>query len=1168
MAPTHPTSAYKGDVYGASNGVTEVTQSPFAEFFGTPLNGTQLPAYDQHSAETWTLPEALKGTNMVLRDITEHLVYSDENFYTGRVMPIRIVNTAKVSWRTTTYAPQRPTHVPELGVTRILRSGYRGGTATLERLGLGVYFENGFMHHPQGHQVFMDTMRQLAMSITEFAKFDVVHTLLTSNKDKLAWERKHGTYKNKRLEELFEDQLWMWACLQKSKNSIAKLDAKVTSWMRRWRGRADTWIFPPEVQIYLSLVPKERTDYYIAGSAGPGRVRDGLEAAVAVGGKDVFFARTYDIEEAGPIDLLSATAQIGEYNEMRDRERDSDYAQYRSKNRHIEIYDEDGDTLFEARLSWALDACQRFDARGELIVDGGEFAANTEDLGPAAERDVFTYLDEDTQRQTPARLFGQMEEAYFPAKDKINLARTAIAAVRRRWAEAGKSFDKAWQEGVALVDEIDALTYSPELVTAAQASAEGDTALIGAEGDDAAVDKASLVAGFQSYQGIKAIAKGKKDKAGVAKEFIKAVDDLTPALRDIFPGSYLLDPRFASSWWSAKGTLASPGDVFFENVVSRSRVPLFYMGAAEGLKADAADGAAYARVYAQQTSKQNARKGAAPAEPLPSLETFGALSPGAKEVAIAAAALLGGVGLLKDEASDVQTAIDRYMQVDTEIRRLVKGDWKAPKVSRAQLIEATLKMQQVFGNAAKLRALIANIFEEQLVSESGKKSSINYGDAKAYVRTKLLAGPALVRDIARRVAEGEKVEVLPASPGNPDAPIELGELRRMAARFAQNAAGGDVDDEYAYADKPASTFAPAFDGAIASELSPHVEHLALVIGGEIGGSDGGGAHDAYIGDAFEEENGGGGGGRYSRLAQQRRARRAGPIDEAKSEPMKRAFKNVQLAAGGDRLLAAIAHVYDFTPVRKIALERFIARDVLLPLAFIVARPHASYNMLTGVCCLSGPEMGEYFHAHGRFELGTDADVQATTGSYTYKSKAQVTNADHVLVARNIFANGTLGGLGKELFSPAKYALNSPHSGRESVFVLAVPYASHELNGQALSLSGVAELNGTGFALQARDKLDYVGVKFYNALWGWRSSLQNDESGALGVLDQLAEKVYKNLLCFRGLTTFFSPATQKFDVVSMGNGHWGKMTYPGCKAVRSGQLEAFEPENHFQGYIKV
>ena len=90
---------------------------------------------------------------------------------------------------------------------------------------------------------------------------------------------------------------------------------------------------------------------------------------------------------------------------------------------------------------------------------------------------------------------------------------------------------------------------------------------------------------------------------------------------------------------------------------------------------------------------------------------------------------------------DAQTAIDRYMQVDTEIRRLVKGDWKAPKVSRAQLIEATLKMQQVFGNAAKLRALIANIFEEQLVSESGKKSSINYGDAKAYVRTKLLAGP-------------------------------------------------------------------------------------------------------------------------------------------------------------------------------------------------------------------------------------------------------------------------------------------------------------------------------------------------------------------------------------------------------------------------------------------
>lgn len=1167
MAPLHPTTAYKGDVYGASNGVTEVTQSPWAEYFGTPLLGTQLPEYDPRSQETWTLPEALKGTNLRLRDVTEFLVYSDENFYTGRVMPIRIVNQAKVSWRTTTYAPQRPTHVPELGVTRILRSGYRGGSATLERLGLGVFFENGFMHHPQGQRHFTDTMRQLALSITEFAKFDVMHTLLTSNKDKLAWERKHGTYKNKRLEELFEDQLWMWACLQKSKNSIAKLDAKVTSWMRRWRGRADTWIFPPEVQVYLSLVPKERTDYYLAGASGPERVRDGLQASIAVGGKDVFFARTYDIEEAGPVDLLSATAQIGEYNEMRDRERDSDYSQYRSKNRHVEIYDEDGDTLYEARLTWALNACQRFDQKGELIVDGGEFAANTEDLGQEAERDVFTYLDGDSQRQTPIRLFGQMEEDYFPAKDKINLARTAVSAVRRRWNDSGKSLDKAWQEGTALVDEIDALGYSDELVAAAAASAEGSAVLIGDEAADATAAKArGLSAGFQSYQGLKAIAASGKEKANVAKEFVRAIDDLTPALRDIFPGSYLLDPRFASPWWSEKGSLASVGDVFFENAVARSRVRLFYVGDTSGSKDDEAAGVAYGRVYAQQLSKQSARQGGAKTAPLPTAEEFAAFSPGAKEVAIAAAALLGGVGLLKDELADAQPAVDRYVQVDTEIRRLVKGSWAAPKVSRAQLVEATLKMQQVFGNAAKLRAALANIFEEQLVSEPGKqKGSIQYGAEGAYKKTKLLAGPALVRQIAQRVADGKKVEVLPASPGNPEVPISLGELRRMAARFAQNAGGGDVDDEYADADKPASSLAPAFDASIASELSPHVEHLALVIGGEASAS--AGAQDAYLGDEFEE-NGGGGGGRYGRLAQQRRARREGPIDEAKSEPMKRAFKEVQRAAGGDRLLASVAHVYDFTPVRKLAFERFIARDVVLPIAFAVVRPHASYNMLTAICCLSGADMGEYFHAHGRFELGTDPDTQSTTGSYTYKSKAAVTNADHVLVARNIFSNGCLGGLGTALFTPEKYVLNGAHNGRESVFVLAVPYASNELNGQALSLSGVAELNGTGFSLQARNKLDYIGVKFYNSLWGWRSSLQNDESGALGTLDQISEKVYKNLLCFRGLTIYFSPSTQKFDVAQLGNGHWSKVTYPGCKAVRSGQLEAFEPENHFQGYIKV
>jgi hypothetical protein len=1141
---SQPYTSYQADAFGAANGVVAVSQSPWAEFFGQPRFTGNQSAYDVARRDTWTLPEAYAGQSVKMAQETEFMVYSDENFYTTRVMPMQIVAHANgVNWNVTEYANQMPTLVPELGVSRLLSSTKRSNSASFDRRGLSFFMEHGFMHTVEGRQHYVNTLKQLALSIIEFAKFDVIYTLLTSQHANLEWEKKFSVYKGKRLAELFANQIWMWACLQKFKNGATLLDTKISSWMERYKGLADTWIFAPQVQAYLQTVPSERIDYYKAGPAGPQRLIDGVRALTKIGTADAFFARSYDIDADGPKDILGAPAQIGEYAEMRDRERDTNYERYASKNRHVRIYDEDADGWFECKLQWALDECRRFDAKSGAVLEmSALYQPMIEGLGADARRDVFSFFNADAQRFEPVRLFGQMEEEYFPAADKLSLARTALAAARREWASANSAtFDQAYQQGLALVDEIDASTDVTPL---------GPNTFLGAE-YTAAAAPTTIPGGYQSYAGIKAIAAAKIDpadassdfvkKSKVAADFVKAIDSLTSKLGVYFPGSYVLDPKFASPWWSENGRVATAGDVFFENAIARARVPLFETtGTLAKPDKDAAKASktAFESAYKAYLARARTRQDKTSSGPIALPETLAAVDPSKYPLALAAAVLLSSVGVVADDTPRSKALFDNvYASI---LSKIVIPKFEGV-VSRDQLIEHVLEENPTAFRRDTLTQKIRGAFANITGDPENEGANIATADPK---RTTLLAGHAFMKKLYKDVRANKPLAFVPASPADPERPMSLAELRRAAAADALN--DDRMADEYADADAPASSLAPAFAGQIASELSTQVAHLALL---RTAGS--GASTTASIGAAYDD-----GGDEYMGVRPRLERRRAdGALSEAASAPMQRAWEKVRRLAGGDRLLAAVAHTYDFTPVRKIAFERMIANNIVLPLAFIIARPHATYNMLTAIKCLSGERMGAYLQQPGRFEVGDDVDVQAHIASYTYKSKAVVYDPKHVFVARNVFANGCLGGMGSRTFTE-RYAAGAEHTGRESIFVLAVPYASHEANGAPISLTGQAEVNGQGFSIARTNTVDYIGVEYYNARWGWRQALRGDETASFGALDGVSERTNINVLMFRGTAFYFDPQTQQFTELEHPNGHW-PTAYVGCRNVRNGDLAEFD-----------
>lgn len=1181
-------TSYTADAFGAANGVLAVSKQPWGEFFGSPPGTQRIKDYDIRSRSTRILPEAYEGQNEKLSQEAEFLAYTDQNFYTSVVMPFHLVEDANyVTWSKTIYDRQMPTLVPELGVSRILTNRRISKTASFVRRGMSYFFEHGFMETPVGRLNYQNTLKQMALNILEFAKFDVVHTLMTSQAANLRWERKFAVYKNKRLADLFANQIWMWACLQKVPNALQILDSRVTEWMAKYHGEADTWILAAPIQAYMQLVPAERIEYLRAGPAGPQRLQDGPRALTRIMTSQAFFARTYDIDASGSVDVLSSEAQIGEYNEMRDRERDTDYEGYVSKSRHIRIYNETANEWYECRLRWALEACQRFDAQGKLLGPSDAHDSNSDDL-KGADEDLFSYVDADTGARQQTRLFGHMEEAYFPAGDKLNLAKTAIAALSREYAKRGSTFESIWAAGQQLVDEIDraGLPTGDALARfTAALGASGTTPTLGADA------MTEIMPGLQSYEGLVAIS---KTAAGgpyqeTAALFVAAIKALVARLRTYFPGSYLLDGRFASPWWSQNNKIAAAETTFFENAVARARIPLFNLTRQVSTVADAegrtgasiASDATYARVYREQRAAAEKRRTAAGAVAEPAVLLPAAIgaawTPAQKRTAISAATLLAGVGTSKASAEQTKMLYTTVAQRIAERVGATAGqaqpaaagagggeeepaaapattvyDFGRTDVTAEALERDVLALKTPFGSTGDAIKTRLAAVAGQLVPDSTKQArNINYGEAyQGAGRTTLLAGPQLVRDLARAAAVDGNVNLpfVPASPNNPGSPMTYGELQRLGREWQDEAS--DVSEAMVDADAPASDSIPAFEGAIASELSLFTQHMPITLhsGARLGADMDYG--DGALGADFDDVVGG-------RSGRGRAPARDDAAAEAETAPMRRAWRNVRLAAGGNRLLAAVAHVYDFTPVHKLAFVRWIDNNIIVPIAFIIARPHAEYTMLSGIKCLAGERMGSYLHQPGKFELGDDVEVQSHTGTYTYKSKAFVKEENHVFVARNIFAAGCRGGLGVRLFDPRTYSPNGVHTGQDSIFVLAVPYASGEADGAPISLTGQADVNGQPYSIAQRKSLDYIGVSYYNKLWGWRDVLQADEAGGYGALDQVSDNRNKNTLCFRGQTFFYYRADGTFKVVQLGSGHWGRYVYLGCNAARNGEHVAFE-----------
>ncbi len=1032
---------------------------------------------------------------------------------------------------------------------------------------------------------------------------------------------------------MLENERWQWGILQQKKNGLDLLDAQLTERMNRFRGQADMWVFPPKIAMYLTIVPAEKTDYYLAGPAGPGRLADGPEGFTSFKGSRVFLTRTFEVDSRGPMNYMSSPYQIGEHYVMEDRNKYHNYKAYQSSDRDIQVYDEDTNVWHAITLEWALDNCQLFDADGALRpIDRTKFrdtfAKDNKEMA------MFTHHVDSNGQVQPVQYFGQINDKNTDARDIYNLAQTALNGM----GELGdsKTVAAVWKRGVELIEQMESIEYdaaTEAYLQALRAANGGGSNLEVSQANPKcptivdleewvpqphgtlalpARDSAwpfTVPPFMQSAAGFRAMADAHQ-RGGVgawnveafqaADDFSRLVSALVQSLRRIFPNNLVTDASFASSWWHRP----KAEDTLFENLIVNHRPPAWLATGTVGTTATPAEDAGAQGSALTDISKSSASYISQNITGLPA-----DLQSRVDNLVTNYRPVFSSVTDIRDNTKLEQelrrayvlktiTMVDTRGEGTTErsVRKLMNelapilntnenqsfaaigGLFDTAKFAKS-MSETSGILKPTKGRILRAYAQLEREFATVRASLTPENVDRFVGtipdiDVAGYRRAPLVFSPKMMSTLSQYITETQRSPLaMPSDLNSLDSVVTPSALYQYTN--ALRTGSGDKMHPY-------------MQTYTANRMELSVETTALVMNArnyyealQAAQSDTSSTVDLDDGMAEFDS--------AMNPSSFRRSKRSRPIGaHIDGKPHRRTGHGISTAVsdcvelagelvtpnfselftklGQEQphgLLRVVAQAYMFTPFHERALRSFVNNNVLFPMSFVVSRPHARYSALTGIKAKAGA--GTTYIGPSSFMVGDDAAIGVHLGTYNYYSASIVQRNENVYVAKAIYIDAYLGGMGVGLYEPDSYQPRQGNYGDGSVFVIAMPYneRAHHQNNQLpnpMSLTGNFEhLPIASFEVIDKSGLHYSTAYYYNKMWGWSSMGAREEIEESRHYSQDAAP--PNYVTYRG-HTWYRGVDGQFSVVSVGTGHWGPdATYIGCGEVRNGQLDIFTPQNY-------
>lgn len=545
--------------------ITDTTSKSaiFSPFFGEPPGGPiRTDPYERQANQNLALPDAYRGRSTYLGQAIEFQIRTEDDWYTGRMLPIREADTLSITWNKWTFDQHRTTRVPEEAPSRLITNRRSQTSRSMERQGIMFQLEHGFMKTQQGVDNYIYNLRQMAYAVSETNKQDVIMAYLNAKDVYMVWEKRHGHYNNRTIKQRLDMERDNWACVQKDEMGLSKLDAKSDEEMMKVHGRADTWLLPPKMQLFAKFQPHE-TDYYLSGKTWS---YDSKDTFGLIGNKRAYLMRQYDIDVSGLQDISIRERQIGQYYTMVDRysisRKDGD--EYTNEERSIIVYDEDMDRWHKLTLDLAIENANIWDADGKVEpIDG--LSENATNVPHEQDKEYdFLSMPLNAGKRAPVAFVGQLSEEALKTSSLIGIARTAI----KSFGMSEASLATVAQSLIQFMD----MNNSPLTVAQVTGLFDTDNALKSFDKIDTYMQ---MVPPGNQYQDFKASGLSAEQKI-IARQ----LDDtdykrFVRALRSVFRDSVFLDDKWVGPISAFMGQSNMSGRLLSESLLGGVGLPVW-----------------------------------------------------------------------------------------------------------------------------------------------------------------------------------------------------------------------------------------------------------------------------------------------------------------------------------------------------------------------------------------------------------------------------------------------------------------------------------------------------------------------------------------------------------------------------------------------------------------
>ena len=419
--------------------------SPLAAFFGPgsgplgPLEMGGARADDRYPHETFNLPKAYEGKNKYLETQIWWMLNQAE-FLVDKLCPWELTDQLSVEWEIWKFNNTMADYEPEQGVPRYVTSEQESHRDALSRRGLAFIIEHGFFKTKRGQETYMMNLRQIVDAIHTTVYYGVLQALLNGKNHYKEWDRKYGD-QALQIQDIMRQEVSEWAIAQKTERGLYVLDAHLKHRMRAEGVVPNVWIFPPKMQIFLTMYPSSEVVYNIHGPGNQENIEKGPANMLTFRGSEVHEADPIDVDFIGKsTDLLSRDRMIGNYFTMYDPVPLTGKADqnYNTDQRSVFVYDASADDFRKISIIKAINACMRFDESGALSdeYDNDEIPGlSGSGKGPTDHGDMFTVWCQGEGRWRNAITFGEL--FHYDQIDKTEWSAMVRSMARRALSTTG-----------------------------------------------------------------------------------------------------------------------------------------------------------------------------------------------------------------------------------------------------------------------------------------------------------------------------------------------------------------------------------------------------------------------------------------------------------------------------------------------------------------------------------------------------------------------------------------------------------------------------------------------------------------------------------------------------------------------------------------------------------